>query len=183
MTTSTGPNPPRRSPVRAAVRNLLRMGRLLKGVRLKPHRGTWIVEEKLFACPYPKREADLAALAAHGILLIVNLHERAHDPALLARYGLTEVHLPVADFTPPSPPVIERGITAIAGAIEDGRAVAVHCAAGLGRTGTLLACFLVSEGLDADEAIRTVRSLRPGSIETEAQAAAVAAYARSRPHD
>jgi len=85
-------------------------------------------------------------------------------------------HLPVADFTPPSPAQLDRGAAAIAEAIAAGERVAVHCGAGKGRTGTLLACYLVYQGLAADAAIARVRAVRPGSVETRAQAAAVKAY-------
>ena len=89
------------------------------------------------------------------------------------------------DFAAPSPEQIERGMEAILEALAAGEAAAVHCGGGLGRTGTLLACYLASsEGLDAGEAILRVRSLRPGSVETPAQAAVVDAWARrpGRPH-
>lgn len=54
------------------------------------------------------------------------------------------------------------------------QAVAVHCALGFGRTGTMLACYLVKErGLTAGDAIAEIRRLRPGSIETYEQEKAV----------
>lgn len=54
------------------------------------------------------------------------------------------------------------------------QAVAVHCALGFGRTGTMLACYLVKErGLAAGDAIAEIRRLRPGSIETYEQEKAV----------
>ena len=58
--------------------------------------------------------------------------------------------------------------------------VAIHCSAGLGRTGVVLACYLVQKGLTAQNAIARVRRLRPGSIETEEQADAVVDFARRR---
>ena len=141
-------------------------------------RGAWVAPGVL-GCAYPRTERALAALSGGGVRLLVNLHERPHDPARLARHGLKEVHLPVRDFDAPSPCQIERGVGAILGTLAAGEAAAVHCGGGLGRTGTLLACYLArGEGLGAGEAIWRVRSLRPGSVETAAQAAAVEAWAR-----
>jgi atypical dual specificity phosphatase len=65
----------------------------------------------------------------------------------------------------------------IARAVEQGQRVIVHCGAGLGRTGTLVACYLVSQGHAADVAIQRVRSARPGSIETRGQVQAVHEFA------
>ena len=144
--------------------------------RLK--RVTWLMEDSLAACRYPRSEAALRELADRGVTLLVNLHERPHPSELLARYGLTEVHLPVPDFTPPSPEQLERGVAAIEQAVASERKVAVHCGGGLGRTGTLLACYLVKGGLNPSEAIARVRAVRPGSVETPAQEAAVEDYSQ-----
>jgi atypical dual specificity phosphatase len=141
-------------------------------------RRTWIEAGRLAACTYPRREGALDALAADGVALLINLHERAHRSEALARRGLAELHLPVRDFTAPSPEQLERGVVAIEGALADGRAVAVHCGAGLGRTGTLVACYLTRRGYRPDDAIARVRALRPGSVETAEQVAAVAEFAR-----
>jgi atypical dual specificity phosphatase len=130
------------------------------------------------ACRYPRRDGALRALAADGVSLLINLHERAHPPRALARHGLAELHLPVADFTAPTQEQLARGVHALEEALAGGRRVAVHCGAGLGRTGTLLACYLTRRGYRADDAVARVRALRPSSVETAAQAAAVAAFAR-----
>jgi atypical dual specificity phosphatase len=143
--------------------------------------GDWL-EERLLACPYPRTETVLAWLARVGVTMLVNLHEQAHDPAPLARHGLRQVHLPVPDFTPPTPAQIEEGVATIIRTLAAGGGVAVHCGAGLGRTGTLLACYLVARGHDPSAAIEQVRESRPGSIEMPEQEAAVVAYAaRLRP--
>ncbi|CAH8514839.1 unnamed protein product [Heterobilharzia americana] len=48
--------------------------------------------------------------------------------------------------------------------------VVVHCHAGLGRTGVIIACYLVfNNRISAAEAIRYVRFRRPGSIQTQSQ--------------
>ena len=156
----------RRYVARVALRILFRL----------TDRGAWVAPGVL-GCAYPRTERALAALSGRGVRLLVNLHERPHDPDRLRDHGLKEVHLPVKDFAAPSIGQIERGVDAIHGALAAGGAVAIHCGAGLGRTGTLLGCYLVSnEGLSAEEAIRRVRAMRPGSVETPVQAAAVKAW-------
>lgn len=150
---------------------------LLRSIGVAPDPGSWI-EPQLLGCRYPRREPTLARLAQQGVSVLVNLHERGHDPSRLARHGLMEVHVPVKDFSAPSPAQLEQGITAIVGAIAAGERVAVHCGGGLGRTGTLLACYLVHQGWSAEAAIARVREVRPGSIETAGQVAAVHTYAR-----
>lgn len=140
--------------------------------------GNWLYPERLLACAYPWGPDGLTSLVERGVSVIVNLHERGHDPERLARCGLTEVHVPVPDFTAPTADQLARGVRAIDRALVAGQRVAVHCAAGLGRTGTLLACYLVSTGLEPTAAIARIRAVRPGSVETAEQQAAVEAFAR-----
>jgi atypical dual specificity phosphatase len=149
---------------------------ILRGLGLLTDRGDWIEEGKLLACAYPRRKAALEALAGHGVKVVINLHERAHGPGRLDPHGIVEIHLPVRDFTAPTPEQLERGVAEIERAIRDRKIVAVHCGGGLGRTGTLLACYLVSQGMTTVDAIAEVRRLRPGSIETREQVNAVLAF-------
>lgn len=170
------------SVVTSAANAVKFLARIARSVGLVVDPGTWIIPNRVLACANPRRSGALHTLAAQGISLIVNLHERPHPGARLQPFNLRQIHLPVADFTAPSEQTLDRGVAAIADAVRAGRKVAVHCGGGLGRTGTLLACYLVSEGMAADAAIAQVRRLRPGSIETAAQAASVFAFEAKQRH-
>ena len=54
--------------------------------------------------------------------------------------------------------------------VEQGEVLAIHCLAGLGRTGPVLAAWMIKEGgLSAEEAIRRLRLLQPGFIQSQEQ--------------
>jgi atypical dual specificity phosphatase len=148
---------------------------------------SWVINHTLAGMPRPGARStldqDLDFLADQNIDLLVSLTEDGTDPVAAARHGITVLHLPVRDFTAPSVAQLLEFTSAAETAIEGGRTVGVHCGAGLGRTGTFLAAFFVTTGMTADAAIAHVRMLRPGSIETEAQAEAVHALAASLGQD
>jgi atypical dual specificity phosphatase len=141
---------------------------------------SWMIENRLAGVSYPRSEDAIALLCKLGVQALLNLSEEPLPLDLLSKYQLRGEHLPVADFTAPTLEQVERAMAIIDGFLARGLPVAVHCGAGLGRTGTILACYLVSQGSTAKEAIEQVRTKRPGSIETLAQQTVVEAYEHSR---
>jgi atypical dual specificity phosphatase len=88
------------------------------------------------------------------------------------------LHLRVEDYHSPSIEEIDSTVKFIE--IEIGaekRPVLVHCAAGKGRTGTILSAYLLKkENLSAKDAISKIRKLRPGSIQTDSQEKSIYEY-------
>lgn len=140
---------------------------------------SWLIDRRLAGMACPTTEADIAHLARLGVTALISLTERAPAAYLPASHTLKTYHWPIADFTAPSLEQAAQIVTSIQDLIRDDETVAVHCGAGLGRTGTILACYLVAEGTASADAIAGVRALRPGSIETTAQEELIHAYAQS----
>jgi atypical dual specificity phosphatase len=139
---------------------------------------TWIDRPLLAALAMPESADDLAWLRRNGIDVLISLSEDPPPRHWVNDAGLMGVHVPVVDFTAPTERQIELCLDAITGAHKSGMGVAVHCGAGKGRTGTIVAAYLVTTGLSAREAIDKVRQLRPGSVETLDQEEAVEEFAR-----
>ncbi len=115
-----------------------------------------------------------------GLQTVLTLSEEPLPLELLSKYQLQGELLPVTDFTAPTFDQAERAVAIIDGFLAQGLPVAVHCGAGLGRNGTILACYLASQGSTTREAVEQVRTKRPGSIETTAQEAVIEEYEQTR---
>ena len=136
---------------------------------------------------------DLDAVAAWGAAAVVTL-VRAGEPEMvplvelsqaIGARGMAWYHLPIADGGTPDTAFEARWITVgehLRRLLRGGRSVLLHCRGGLGRSGTIAARLLVELGENPRVALDRVRRVRPGAIETPAQAAHVlACVATPRP--
>lgn len=139
-------------------------------------RFSWIIEDRLAAMPYPSTEDAYVLLQQLGIQVILNLSGYADDAPLLSAFNVH--HIPIANHKPPTVHEMHQGISVIQASLKSNQPVVVHCEAGLGRTGTIIAGYIITCGLSAQEAIDTIRRLRPGSIETEEQEVVIYEYER-----
>src|SRR5262245_33258022 len=144
----------------------------------QPHGFSWIDKPLLAAMARPQDVEELSWLRKQEIQVVLSLTEDPPRRDWINEAGLMLVHVPVVDMEAPTQDQLERCIATITRANAHGMGVAIHCGAGLGRTGVVLACYFVTRDLNAKNAIARVRRLRPGSIETDEQADAVTEFAR-----
>jgi atypical dual specificity phosphatase len=139
---------------------------------------SWVDKPHLAALALPESAADLAWLRRSGVEILISLTETPIPRQWVNEAGLMAVNVPVPDMEAPTDRQLDHLLDTIRKANASRMGVAVHCGAGLGRTGTVLAAYFVARGMTPKEAVARVRELRPGSVETAEQERAVESFAR-----
>ena len=138
---------------------------------------------RIFRSPMPFGKYDsegviYPAYRDHNISVIVLLAEdhecRAKAgrdlKALYAQDGFTVLHLPIVDFGIPKAQDLCIALNATVREAQSGRHIAIHCSAGIGRTGLFAACLAKKLlNLPGEQAIEWVRQHIPFAVETPEQ--------------
>lgn len=152
--------------------------RKTKDERLIPN-SYWVIPGKLLAGEHPGKEGEqetrkrIRWLLEQGIRTWIDLTEE--DEARLDPYNyhiilmqeagkdaVPVIHkrLGIKDFHVPSVSKMREIIAALSEAMGDDHAVYLHCYGGIGRTGTVVGCFLVQQGMTGEQALGRISDLR-----------------------
>ena len=150
----------------------------------RPTNFSWVIDGKLAGSGLPMTYSQFFWLIKHGIKTIITVREVplplnwfTDSINNIDRDNINYLHLRVEDFGAPSIEEIDSTVEYIQHQTDNRKPVMVHCAAGKGRTGTVLAAYLLkNENLTADQAIKKIRKLRPGSIQSNIQEMTISMY-------
>jgi atypical dual specificity phosphatase len=147
---------------------------------LGPNGFIWLKKGKLAGTPRPgllrPLEDDLSALKRVGVTHLISLTLRPLDTTQCATHDIDVISSPIPDMHPPSCPQALAINQKIEKLLDNKKIIAIHCRAGLGRTGTLLATQLIYEGKSALTALDATRHIEIRWIQSEAQVNFLADY-------
>jgi atypical dual specificity phosphatase len=144
-------------------------------VTKKPTNFSWLINNQLAGSGMPTTINEINWILNQGVKSIVTMTENALPESWVK--DTKYLHVPTEDLSAPDIEQIDGAVEFIHERINNNEPVMVHCAAGIGRTGTILACYLIKyQKYSAKNAIEKVRKERPGSIQSERQEIVVELY-------
>jgi len=143
----------------------------------KPTNFSWVIDNKLAGSGTPMTSEQYRWLIKNNIKSIVTLREFPLPERWLVENGKDTIikedykFVYVKDYGVPTLEALDSIVDFIDYKItQENKPLVVHCAAGKGRTGTILAAYLLKQGsISSHDAIKKIRMIRPGSIQSKVQ--------------
>ena len=134
----------------------------------RPDKFSWLIKNKLAGSGIPTSINEVQWVLDQGIKSVVTIREEPLDESWTR--DINYLHVLSNDMGVPEFDDLIHAVDFIHSRITSNEPVLVHCLAGMGRTGVILACYLVKyQNMSADEATQKVRKERPGSIQSYPQ--------------
>ena len=134
----------------------------------RPDKFSWLIENKLAGSGIPTSIDEVEWAIKQGVKSIVTIREEPLDESWIK--DVNYLHILSNDMGVPEFDDLVYVVDFIHRRITSNEPVMVHCLAGMGRTGVILACYLIKyQKMSASEATEKVREKRPGSIQSYPQ--------------
>jgi atypical dual specificity phosphatase len=141
-------------------------------VAAEPTGFVWVQEGKLAGSGYPASRSQVEWVVRRGIGSILTLTVDQLPDEFTRNLDVVTGHVPMEDHQAPGIDAMNRAVDFVEEQSAAGKAALVHCLAGEGRTGCVLAAYLIrTRGLSADAAMAEIRKAKPQFIERRQESA------------
>lgn len=132
----------------------------------KPTNFSWVLKGELAGSGMPFTAKEVEFYVSQGIGSVLSLTEDSPPEKWFQDAKLWHKHIAILNHINPTKEQLQEAVEFIDSSLKQKKPVVVHCHAGQGRTGTILAAYLISKrGMEPEKIIKMLREMRPGSVE------------------